>query len=259
MNRKVIGIIMAVLLAAVGTFGIVRYVQAADERALAGQESVDVLVVQEAVAKGTPAEALRDRVATEKVPAKVRADDAITDLSKLEGKVALVDLVPGEQVVAARFGTQEVLALQSGVEVPDGLHQVTIKLAPERAVGGQLRAGDLVAVTATFDPFLANGADGNDTPNSSHILLHKVLVTNVVSDSAPAQAEDEEEGTQTRSSRPEGQAYYVTLALDAPSVERVVFAAEEGRVWLSMEPEDAPEDGTRIQTRNDIYGGNQAG
>ena len=45
----------------------------------------------------------------------------------------------------------------------------------------------------------------------------------------------------------------VTLALDAPSVERVVFAAEHGTVWLSAEPSDAPEDGTKIVERGNVY------
>jgi hypothetical protein len=42
---------------------------------------------------------------------------------------------------------------------------------------------------------------------------------------------------------------FVTLALDAPSVEKVVFAAEHGRVWLALEPKDANEGGTKVQSR----------
>jgi hypothetical protein len=37
--------------------------------------------------------------------------------------------------------------------------------------------------------------------------------------------------------------------LDAPSVERVVYAAEHGRLWLSQEPMDAPGTGTKLQDR----------
>jgi pilus assembly protein CpaB len=36
----------------------------------------------------------------------------------------------------------------------------------------------------------------------------------------------------------------VTLALEAPDAEELVFAMEFGTVWLSYEPEDASEDGT---------------
>lgn len=254
MNRKIVGVVAAVALAALGTFGIVRYVQAAEERALAGERPVEVLVVREAVAPGTPAEEIAGAVETERVPAKVRAEDAVDALADLDGKVSLVGLVPGEQVVATRFGTTDTLAQQSGVDVPDGYHLTTLKLAPERAVGGQVRAGDLVAVAATFDPFEGNGADGNATPNATHILLHKVLVTDVVSNSTPAEGEGDAEGP----AMPDD-TYFVTLAVDAPSVERLLFAAEEGRVWLTAEPESAPEDGTSVQTRESIFADEPAG
>ena len=45
----------------------------------------------------------------------------------------------------------------------------------------------------------------------------------------------------------------MTLAIDAPAVEQVVFAAEHGFVWLSAEPADATEGGTKIVTRGNVY------
>jgi hypothetical protein len=47
--------------------------------------------------------------------------------------------------------------------------------------------------------------------------------------------------------------YLVTLAIDAPAVEQVVFAGEHGFVWLSAEPTDANEGGTKIVTRANVY------
>ena len=51
---------------------------------------------------------------------------------------------------------------------------------------------------------------------------------------------------------PTGQ-FLVTLALDAPSAERLVFAAEHGTIWLSLEPSDAPDGATKIVTGENIY------
>jgi pilus assembly protein CpaB len=45
---------------------------------------------------------------------------------------------------------------------------------------------------------------------------------------------------------------FVTLALDGPSVERVVFGAEHGRLWLAAQPADAAEGGTKVQTRAEM-------
>ena len=45
----------------------------------------------------------------------------------------------------------------------------------------------------------------------------------------------------------------VTLALDTPAVEQVVFAAEFGHIWLTVEDAAASETGGRIVTLNQVY------
>lgn len=248
MRRKLSGVIVAVALAAVGTAMLVFYVQSATDRALAGERLVPVLVATEAIAKGTPAADLADAVKTTEVPAKVRAAGAADDLADLEGLQAAVDLVPGEQLVTARFASA---AEVSRGDVPPGLHRVTVKLEQERALGGRIAAGDTVGVFLSFDPF--EKADGSQTANATHLELHKVQVTGVQIDRAGAAAAEADDDDDTPDPAPGG-AFLVTLALDAPSAEKVVFAAEHGFVWLSSEPADAPQDGTRVVTRGDVYG-----
>ncbi len=45
----------------------------------------------------------------------------------------------------------------------------------------------------------------------------------------------------------------MTLGVDPAQAERLVFTAEFGMVWLGHEDDEAPEDGTRIQSRGTIY------
>jgi len=251
MKRKVSGLIAALVLATIGTVAMVAYVQSAKNKAVAGELLVDVLVVNEPIAKGTAASAI-EGVKLIQVPAKVRAEGAVADLGEVPaGLVTGTDLVPGEQVLMGRFITAE--AASRRTDVPPGLMEVTLALEPERAVGGQVRSGDTVAVVTSFDPFGERGEDGNVTPNTSKLILHKILVTAVQLEEKPGGATggDDGDGDGERGSRPRlaptGN-LLVTLALDAASVERVVFAAEHGRVWLSTEPRDAPEGGTRLVT-----------
>lgn len=261
MKRRIIGVTVAALLATGGTTTLVAWAGAAEDRALAGERTVDVLVVREAIAEGTRAEDLTSRLELERVPAKVQATGSVADLTDLEGKVTAVDLVPGEQLVSARFADPEVLARQTAVEVPDGLQQVTVQLEPQRALGGNLRAGDTVGLVASFDPFDIEGATADEeteetseessekTPNTTHMILHKVLVTRVQAAPATESREGEDGDVDPLPSSD----LLVTLAVDAPSVERIVFAQEFGFVWLTAEPETATEDGTTIQTRGTIY------
>jgi pilus assembly protein CpaB len=225
-RQKLIGIIASVLLAAVGTGLLVTYVRSAEDRALAGEETVDVLVVSATIPKGTKAEDIASNVRLEQVPTKVVTRDALTSTGALAGKVAAVDLLPGEQLVPSRFSSP---AEAQGIA--PGLLQVTVAMDAVRAVGGQVRKGDTVAVTMSFEE-----------PETTHLVLHKVRVTDVrTGDGAPLT-------TPASGPAPTG-TILVTLAVDAPSMERVVFGAEYGRLWLSWQPKEAAEGGTKVQTK----------
>lgn len=274
MKRRWMGVAAALALAGVGTFALVRYVGSAEERALEGQEAVEVLVVSETVPAGTPAESIGDRVAVEMIPASVQVSGSVASLADVRNQVTAVELMPGEQVTSARFVAPETFEESQEVEVPEGLVEVTVSLSPDRAVGGALLPGDQVAVFASFEPFEANGVivegeegeegeeevvaiEGDDTvksPNSTHIIIHKVIVTNVQVETLPA--EEETEGESTDDSGPElaptGN-LLVTLGVDPAQAERLVFTAEFGMVWLGHEDDQASEDGTRIQSRGTIY------
>lgn len=253
MNRKLIGVVTALVLATVGTFLIIAYVRGIEGRAMADERMVPVLVVKRAIAEGTAAAGIAASVETERVPAKVRAEGAVEKLGDLEGLVAAVDLVPGEQLTKARFLSPQAVAQQQGVQIPPGLLEVTIALEPSRVVGGQILPGDTVAVLGSFGDGAAGGEDeGESAIATTHVLLHKVLVTDLRTETGVIAPPSDEEGEAEGPGIP-GTQIFVTLALDAPSVERVVHTAEFGTLWLANEPEDAPEGGTRVQRAATIY------
>jgi pilus assembly protein CpaB len=248
MNRKLTGLLVALVLALVGTAVLVAYVQSARDAAAADGRLTDVLVVTRPIEKGTPGDELEGSVKRAQVPVRVRAEGAVRTLDQLQKLVAAVDLVAGEQLVTARFTSAQ--EARRG-DVPEGKLEVTVALDPERAVGGHVRAGDTVAVLESFEPIDGHG-------QSTHLILHKVPVTAVaVQEQAGAvrggnEAEGGDEDADAPASGPTA-TFLVTLAVDAPSVERVVFGAEHGTLWLSAEPEDAPEDGTREVLRDNVY------
>ena len=115
-------------------------------------------------------------------------------------------------------------------------------LEPQRAVGGRLVAGDEVGV------FISQ-----TEPVTTHAVLHRVLVTQVQGAPAPADAETGTATASAGSAAPTG-SLLVTLALTAEQAEGVVFGAEHGALWLSLEPEDADLDGTEVITPDNVYG-----
>ena len=251
MKRRLFGIIGALVLAIVGTVVLVSYVNGAEDRALEGEKTVNVLVAAESIPAGTSAAGLEGMVTFERVPQKVKAEGAVTSIDQLGKRVSDTELMPGEQILEGRFVTRseaESTESQGG----DGLLETTIALDPARALGGRIKAGDTVAVVSSFDPF--DTPDGVKTPNQTHILAHKVRVTRVQldADGASEPESESDEGENQAPSAPAGQ-LLVSLELGAPDVERVVFTAEFGHVWLAAEPENADESGTKIVVLDNVF------
>jgi pilus assembly protein CpaB len=240
MSRRVVGILAALVLAAVGTVALVAFVRGAEDRALEGEEVVGVLIVDDTIEAGTPADQIGTLVRLEEIPRKIVAAGAVADLTSLEGLVASVDLVAGEQLTTARFVTPEVFAPTGGrkIDVPPGLLEVTVSLDSSRTVGGLLSPGDTVAVVATL---------AGETGAQTHLVLHKVLVTNVQGPAITAAPEVTSDIVASRPAAPEG-VYLITLAADPVAVERLVFIVENGSMYLALERPDVSEAPTEIQT-----------
>jgi pilus assembly protein CpaB len=245
-RRRFLAAVAALLLLVVGTAILVAYVKGADARALAGTRTVSVLVVDATIPAGTRGEDVPGKVRTEAVPEKVAMPGRVTDLASLSGRVTTVDLQPGEQLLAGRFVRPSDLQAAGTVAVPAGLQEVSVLLEPQRAVGGRLQAGDGVGVVVSLKP------DSGGQPET-HAVLHHVLVTQV--QGAPAQT-DPSASAQTASSGSAAptQSLLITLAVSAAQAEAVVFGAEHGTLWLTLEPKDAPVAGTSVLTPDTIYG-----
>lgn len=264
MTRRLIAIMGALILAGAGTAALVWYVQTAEERAMAGTEVVPVVVAAEPIASGTEASQLDGLVETREVPRNARTSGAIEELEEVDPDAVVdVDLEPGEQLLATRFVAQEELQAQEGYELPEGLQAVTVEVDPERGVGGEVRPGDLAGVIVSFtdadldDPDAeeeepAEEDDGDAGP-SSGFALHGVEVLNVQGEATPPDDTVEGDTGQSRPSQPPS-SLLVTLAVDAPQAEQLVFAREFGTIWLTGQDEDTSDEGRGVvQDPEGIY------
>ena len=278
-KRRILGILAAMVLAIVGTVALVGYVQSAKDKAVSDEALVDVYVVDKLVPKGAEAQTIKASVSIEQVPARLKQPGAVTNLDVVGDNVAAADLLPGDQLLAARLVPKENVT----DEVTDKV-QVSALFEPERAVGGALEKGDLVAVYLSFDPFDIDSAGGlpepfdttattaatttavtvpgdtlvipsttqgpSTTPKVTRLEFQHVLVTNVQTINAPVSpvATDNTGVVQVTGSQ-----YVVTLALSPEQSERFVFATEFGRVWLAIDPASVDDDGTRPVTIGSVF------
>ncbi len=240
MKRRIVAGITALLLAGVSAVVLFTYIGNADRRALAGMQPADVLVVTTQVPEGTTAEALGKLVSTQTLPAAAIAEGALSSLTAISGQVATTDLQPGEQVLASRFADPASLLEPDTVKIPAGLQQLSVSLDQQRVVGGHLTAGAAVGV------FLSVPKDGED-PAQTHLVLNKVLVTNVDGGSSTPVPEGDDAPATTP-----GSPVMVTLAVNARDAETLVYGAEHGTLWLSLETADAVVSGTRVVIRDNV-------
>jgi pilus assembly protein CpaB len=241
MRRRLLAAVAALVLFVLGAVVLLAYVRGADARAFAGAQPVQVLVVDQLIPAGTPGDGLADFVRIDTLPAKAAVAGRVTDLSELTGLVATTDLEPGEQLLAGRFENPEDSRTPGTVALPEGLQEVSILLEPQRAVGGRLAAGDTVGVYLSM-------AD----PKQTHVVLHRVLVTQV--QGAPAAPVADDAVDPAASSAP-ASSLMVTLAVTSQDAETVVFGAEHGALWLSLEPDGAQTAGSRVVAPDNVYVG----
>lgn len=234
MSRRILAIVAAIVLAVLAGFLVVGYVSKADDRAIADLSPVDVLVVTEEIPQGTPADEVSNAVALEQVPASSAVPGSIESLDAVEGLIATDTLYPGEQVLRSRFASSIDLEATTGVEIPDGFHEVTVQLTSERVLGGHVSAGDSVALFASSD-------------EQTRLILHKVLVTRVQGGATTVQEDD---GTATNQAPADS--LFVTLAVNPADAQMVVHAAEFYGIWLSQEPANASENLSTIE-RKDLF------
>jgi pilus assembly protein CpaB len=235
MKRRIIAAVAALLMAAVGAVQLYSYVQHADQRAMAGLETSEVLVVEAPIAEGTPADQLSELVGTKTLPAMALAEGAALDLDQLNGLVANTALQPGEQVITARFSDPAALDEDGTAPLPKRMQEVSLMLDSQRALGGNLAPGDTVGVFFSVD-------------GRTDLGLHGVLVSRVQGGLVAAPSEKSSGGT---APLPET-SVMVTLAVSAANAERVVHAAENGTIWLSNEPTDAAAIGTSVVTGKSV-------
>ncbi len=233
--RIIAGAVMA-LLALAGLAIISTYVGTADARALEDQEPREVYLVTAPILEGTPVEEFGESVTLHTVPAAIVPDGAVTDLGEHSGSVAGVDLQPGEQLLDSRLVDPQALEEPGTVPVPEGSprghHPARRAARGGRSAGGRGHGRLLRLLRGRGGPGVEDGQGPAQGPG--HLRAGR----------AECRRSGRGEGHETPAADapavPEG-TMLVTFAVNADTAEKIVYASEFGRIWLSLEPEGAEE------------------
>lgn len=246
-RRRVTAIIAAVLLAIFGTVIILAYVNSQTDRALEGQQVVEVLVAAEEIPAGTSVSELGDRVGTEPVPVALRPDSALRSLDQLDDSlVADANIQAGLPLVEGQFVQPSQAAAGSTDELGAGEQIIAVAVETQRAVGGRLARGDRVGVLISTGVESADqsGESSSDDGDATGQVLTNIEVVEVDGATIVDDAEAAADETLT-----------VSLLVTTEQAERIVFGQEFGRLWLAKHGESAPVLDDDIRTAEDIFSG----
>jgi pilus assembly protein CpaB len=224
MGRRTVLLIVAALIAALGTSMVFFYVRGADSRAEATQLPVQVL---KAVSRIEPGETMADaqskgKVQMGTVPRKQVLAGAVNTAAGMEDQVALSTIYPNEQIVTAKFGSA---GDQQTLTIPDGNIAISVNLSDTGRVAGFVSPGANVAV-------FANGTV-EDVKNGdfTRLLLPKVPVIAVGATTTISKTTTDAAGAQTTEQLPKT---LFTLSVNQDQAERVMFASTHGELSFGL-------------------------
>jgi pilus assembly protein CpaB len=236
-------IVLALILAAVGTSGVLAYVRGADARAIAGMRAVSVLVAQKQITAGTTAaSAVRSGLlASQTMPASSVPANALSAIpSALSSLVLSVDLQPGQLLLRPMLVTPA--QTTSGLAIPSSQMALTLNFCLPEAVAGAVQAGSEVAVFDTVGFNTASPITGQPGCAGAHTQTGGTIKTRVVLQRAlvlsVGQVTPIAAGTSTASTSSSTSASQsgtlVTLAVTQAQAEQLIQMTETGLPYLAL-------------------------
>ena len=229
MGRRTVLLIVAALIAALGTSMVFLYVRGADNRAQAAQAPVQVL---KAIAVINPGETLQAAQAAGKielgpVPTAQVLVGAVNSTTTIGDKVALSTIYPNEQIISAKFGAP---GDQKVLTIPDGQIAISVNLTDTGRVAGFVSPGAEVAIfVSTTDASGGGAADAG--ADVVRLLLPRVPIIAVGATTVIQTTTTDAAGAQTTEQLPRT---LFTLAVDQDEAERIMFAVGHGELNFAL-------------------------
>ena len=230
--------VVAVLVAAVGSALVFLYTKGADTRA---EEKFDTVEVLEATAVINPGETFEDAQAAGKLAKQAVSKDALLDgyqttTEGLGGTVSLGTIYPGEQIISAKWGASAVV--QSQLQIPDTNMAISVNLTDPARVAGFVNPGSQVAifVTGTAQAVATDGQAAGAGLPFSRLLLERVTVLGVGSTTPVSTTTTDESGASTTEQLPRT---LMTLSVDQVSAEKLLYASSNGELAFGLLTENS--------------------
>jgi pilus assembly protein CpaB len=220
MGRRSALLVAALVVAALGTTMVFFYVNGVNDRALAKQKPVTVLVAKNVIPPGTTVDAANKAgdFGSKIISSADKVAGGMSELAPIAGLAANSIIYPGDQITTSKFGVQQ---STSTVPIPANKLGVSVALSDPAQDAGFVTPGAHIAIFLTS----TLGKNGGGT----QVLLADVEVLAVgAKTTVPAGATTNGTVTGQVSNR------ILTLAVDQTDYQRVVYARSHGTMSLAL-------------------------
>jgi pilus assembly protein CpaB len=236
MDRRRVLLVVAAIIAGLGTLLVFLYVRGADDRANNKYNAVKVLQAVKQINAGETIEAAQaaGKIEQGTVGAGERLPNALDSLSSISGQIAQTNIYPGEQIIASKFGATAASA--STLTIPKGMIAVSINLTDTARVAGFVNPGDKVAI-------FMNSSGGAGLGSFTRLLLGDVEVIAVGTTTVVSTTTTDATGAQTTEQLPRT---LFTLGVSQANAEKILFASASGELAFGLTNNDskvAPDNG----------------
>ncbi|MDP8931936.1 MAG: Flp pilus assembly protein CpaB, partial [Actinomycetota bacterium] len=182
-------------------------------------------------------------IAKSTTPRRTLAEGAVTSLDQIQDKVADVDILKGEQILAARFvSAQDASALP----IPPEMQAVSVEVGIPPGVAGFIQQGSRVSIVAQV---AATGQGSSDA--RVQYLLQDVQVLNIGQRVVATQQQGAGANGQVQAS--DASKVLLTLALAPKDVEKLSYAIWNGQLYFTLLPPDQKPVNTPGRTSANIF------
>ena len=237
MNRRIVLVAVAVVLALFGTLAVYSYTQNADQRAVAGSKAAQVLIAVKQVPAGTTwGDAVKGGyMKQENMPAASTPDSALTSSTTSTvqtTEVAASDIGPGQIVLRQMFGAK--VAATGVLAIPKGKIAITVAMANDADVAGFVVPQSEVALFLTTSVVRPAGTKTTSDTFGTSLQVTRILLPRVSVIATSQAAPTDLGGTKAASSNNSSGSVLITLALTQEEAERVIEGRTIGQLYMGL-------------------------
>ncbi len=145
-------LIVAIAVGAFAAFAVLNYVRGVEDDKDQDADLAEVYVVSSDIERNTTAEVAKNgSIEIRLIPNEFRPANALTELSQIEGKVALTDLPANQVLVAGNFVDPQSATLSFSELLTGDMTSIALQFDQVRGMGGFLSPGDTVNMYVKYD------------------------------------------------------------------------------------------------------------